>query len=101
MIEINSENFEQETSTGIVVVDFWASWCGPCVALAPVLNELSEKNKDVKVVKLNIDENPNISDKFNISSIPSVLFFKQGKIEDRTVGFKSLKTFQEILDKLK
>lgn len=70
-----------------VVVDFWAPWCGPCRMLAPILDELSEEYKDkVKIVKINVDENPLTPGHFGISGIPTLLLFKGGQIVDRKVG---------------
>ncbi len=70
-----------------VVVDFWAPWCGPCRMIAPVLDELSEEYKDkVKIVKINVDENPLTPGHFGISGIPTLLLFKGGQIVDRKVG---------------
>ncbi len=70
-----------------VVVDFWAEWCGPCRMIAPALEEISGAIGDkVKIVKLNVDENPNIAAKYGIMSIPTLLLFKNGEIADRQVG---------------
>jgi len=70
-----------------VVVDFWAEWCGPCRMIAPALEEISGALGDkVKIVKLNVDENPNIAAKYGIMSIPTLLLFKDGEIKDRQVG---------------
>ncbi|MBS0246028.1 MAG: thioredoxin [Proteobacteria bacterium] len=70
-----------------VVVDFWAEWCGPCRMIAPALEEISGSLGDkVKIVKLNVDENPNIAAKYGIMSIPTLLLFKGGEIKDRQVG---------------
>jgi thioredoxin 1 len=70
-----------------VVVDFWAEWCGPCRMIAPALDEISGALGDkVKIVKLNVDENPNVAAKYGIMSIPTLLLFKNGEIADRQVG---------------
>lgn len=70
-----------------VVVDFWAEWCGPCRMIAPALEEISGQVGDkVKIVKLNVDENPNVAAKYGIMSIPTLLLFKNGEIADRQVG---------------
>ncbi len=70
-----------------VVVDFWAEWCGPCRMIAPALEEISGAlGEKVKIVKLNVDENPNIAAKYGIMSIPTLLLFKDGEIKDRQVG---------------
>ncbi|MFG1555855.1 MAG: thioredoxin [Thermoplasmataceae archaeon] len=87
-IELSDENFMQSVaSEKILVVDFWAAWCGPCRYLSPVIEELA-KDYSGKVTfgKLNVDENPNVSAEFNIRSIPTVLMFKDGKMVDMSIG---------------
>ena len=75
----------------IVVIDFWATWCGPCMKLGPVVEELAEKYADKAVIgKLNIDENDEVVAENSIRSIPTVLYFKDGKVADRSVGLVSL-----------
>ena len=73
---------------GLVLVDFWATWCGPCQMLGPVLEDLSvEMEKDVSIVKLNVDENPKTRDQYEIMSIPTMLIFNNGNVVDTIVGF--------------
>ena len=86
---INTNNFAEETANGVVVVDFYATWCGPCKMLAPVFEEL-EKDMDgqAKFVKIDIDESMEIARKYMISSVPTVMIFKDGKTVDTMVGFK-------------
>ena len=81
--------FDQDVlkATGPVVVDFWAEWCGPCRMIAPALEEISKSlNGKVKIVKLNVDENPNTAAKFGIMSIPTLMLFKDGQLASRQVG---------------
>ena len=81
--------FDQDVlkASGPVVVDFWAEWCGPCRMIAPALEEISKSlNGKVKIVKLNVDENPNTAAKFGIMSIPTLMIFKDGKLADQKVG---------------
>jgi len=101
--EFNDSNFEQEVlqSSEPVLVDFWAPWCGPCRMLAPTIEELAKQYEGkVKVGKLNTDESPETASKFGISSIPTVLFFKNGEVTDRLVGLSPKVQFEEILDRL-
>ncbi|HNZ86844.1 MAG TPA: thioredoxin [bacterium] len=87
--ESTFENFINNNKN--VVVDFFADWCGPCKMLAPILEELSNdyKDKDIKIVKLNVDEAGNIAQKFDIMSIPTIIFFQNGKVKDTTIGLVS------------
>ncbi|MBP2033077.1 thioredoxin 1 [Clostridium algifaecis] len=100
--EIKDENFStsiNQASTP-VVVDFWASWCGPCKMLSPIMDEVSgELGEKVKFFKLNVDENPNIASEFKISSIPTVIVFKDGNVVDKFVGFKPKQAVKEVLEK--
>ena len=89
VIEINEANFESEVihSNRPVLVDFWAEWCGPCKMLAPVLNEIADEIADrAKIVKINVDENPGLSARFGVQAIPTLLYFSNGKLQDRTTG---------------
>jgi thioredoxin 1 len=91
-VAVTDNSFDSEVLQGDlpVVVDFWAEWCGPCKMIAPVLDELaSEFQGKVKVMKLNVDENPAVSAKFNVRSIPTLMFFKGGKVVDQIIGAKS------------
>ena len=83
-----------------VLVDFWASWCGPCKMAEPVLEELSDAYKDkVLVAKLNVDENPATSQKYGVMSIPTTVLFKGGKELGRQVGFAGKQAFEELMKK--
>lgn len=84
-----------------VLVDFFAEWCGPCKMMAPAIDELAvEYEGKVKIGKMNVDENPQISEKFGIQSIPTLLFFKNGEVVDTTVGVKSKDVLMEKLEGL-
>ena len=91
VIDINQDQFVEQviekSKTTPVVVDFWAEWCGPCKAIAPALDEISNEMSDnITVAKINIDENPNTAQEFNIRSIPALMIFKNGKLEAEMMG---------------
>jgi thioredoxin 1 len=88
-LEFTDSNFEADVlqSDQLTVVDFWAEWCGPCRAISPVIEELSKQyNGKVKVGKLNIDHNPSVGINYGITSIPAILFIKDGKVVDKQMG---------------
>ena len=89
MLEVSADTFEQEVlkSDIPVIIDLWAPWCGPCKALTPILeSSAADYEGKVKVVKLNIDESPTIAAKYQVMSIPTVLFFKDGNVESQVIG---------------
>ena len=91
ILEVNDENFadEVENREGLSMVDFWATWCGPCRMVAPIVEELAEEYQDkgLKVAKLDVDANPSTSARLGIRSIPTILFFKGGSLVDQVIGF--------------
>ncbi len=95
-ITITKENFEQEVlkSDVPVLVDFWATWCGPCKMLAPILSEIAEEEK-VKVAKVNVDDEGELAVKFGIMSIPTVMLFKNGERVKTAVGYMSKEEIKE------
>ncbi len=101
--EITDQTFDAQVlqSNKPAIVDFWASWCMPCKMMAPILDEVAEKNGDeVNVFKMNTDENRNTPGKYNIMGIPSLLFFKDGREVHRIVGVKPASAIQSELDKV-
>ena len=87
-LNINKNNFEQEVlnSDKPVLVDFWASWCGPCRMIAPFVEEIANERSDIKVAKINIDEEPELAVKYQVMSIPTLLVIKDGKVVNQAVG---------------
>ncbi|OGF31048.1 thioredoxin [Candidatus Falkowbacteria bacterium RIFCSPLOWO2_12_FULL_45_13] len=101
----NKDNFKQEVeeNAGVVLVDFFAAWCGPCQMMAPIIDEMIKENKDqnIKIGKVNIDDDQSIAVKYNVMSIPTFLIFKKGKVNDRISGYCSKDDLIQLIDKNK
>ncbi|HXN05799.1 MAG TPA: thioredoxin [Nitrospiria bacterium] len=98
-----SSTWEAEVlkASGLVMVDFWAPWCGPCRMIAPIVDELAKDYSGrLKVMKLNTDENPDVAGKYQIMGIPSILFFNDGKAVEKMVGAVPKKQFKDTIEKL-
>ncbi len=101
VVTITKENFQKEVlnSADVVLVDFWASWCGPCRMIAPVIDEVAQEiGPGFKIGKINVDEEPELAAKFQVMGVPSLLVFKNGKVTEATAGFHGK---EEILGMLK
>lgn len=94
VITITNDNFESEVmkSEKNVLLDFWASWCGPCRMVSPIVDEIAEENPDIKVGKINVDEQPELAGAFQIQSIPTLVAIKNGRISDVAVGARDKKS---------
>ena len=97
---LTQHNFKEEVldSERPVLIDFWAPWCGPCLAMAPVVDKIAEKEAHVKVVKVNVDEQPELSSQFSVMSIPALVVMKEGRVISHTVGVKSKQAILDMLD---
>ncbi|MCI5573563.1 MAG: thioredoxin [Faecalibacterium prausnitzii] len=99
VITITKENFEQEVlrSDKPVLLDFWASWCGPCRMLSPIVDEVAEERTDVKVGKVNVDQQPELAGEFGVMSIPTLLVFENGKLVRQAVGARPKAAVLDLL----
>ena len=100
IVTATDQNFTEHTNDGLALVDFWAPWCGPCKMIAPVLEEIDDEMSDqVKIVKLDVDENQETASKYGVMSIPTLLLFKDGKVVDQVVGFQPKEALVDLINK--
>lgn len=99
--QVTDQSFKAEVeSTGTVLVDFWAPWCGPCKMIAPVLEELDQEiGGQVKIAKVNVDDNPESAGRFGVMSIPTLILFKDGQPVDKIVGFQSKDALKNVISR--
>ncbi len=100
-VELNASNFDETIKNGVVMVDFWAPWCGPCRMIAPIIDERAEEYEGkATIAKVNTDEEQDIAIRYGIRSIPTILFFKDGELVDQMIGAASKDVFKQKLDAL-
>ena len=97
IINLSDNNYEEIVKDGVVLVDFYAEWCGPCKMLAPVLDKFANERSNIKVLKVNIDTYPDIAQSFGIMSVPSLLLYKNGNVVDQRQGFMTIDMLNEWL----
>ncbi len=98
IMHLTKDNFDSVTSSGLVLVDFWATWCGPCRMQAPILDELDEQLGDkVKICKLDVDDEPAIAQRFGVMSIPTLMVFRNGEMISKEVGVHTVEQLMTML----
>ena len=99
-LKITKDNFQTEVleANGTVLVDFWASWCGPCKMIGPIIDQIADERGDVKVCKINVDDEPELAAKFRVMSIPTLLVFKGGEVVNQSMGAKPKTAILAMLD---
>ena len=103
LINLTKDSYHNEVmeTEKVVVIDFWATWCGPCKMMAPVVEEVAKDYPDVKVCKVNVDEEPELSNAFKIVSIPTIVVIKNGEIIDSVVGYRPKEDIEKIIKLVK
>ncbi len=98
LIHLTADQFEQVTQQGTVLLDFFATWCGPCKMVGPILDQLAEEYPDKTICKIDVDKEPALAQRFGVMSIPTLILLKDGVIIDKTVGAASKKKLEEFLN---
>ncbi len=97
---LNNNNFDETIKNGVVLVDFWATWCGPCKMLAPNVEEIAKEYEGRAVVgKVDVDANPDLAERFGIMSIPALFVFVNGEVKEKLIGYRLKMQIAEVLDK--
>ena len=97
VVEITEKEFAEKIKGEKVVIDCYAPWCGPCRQLSPILDELAEEDKENQFYKLNVEEAEEVSQKYGIMSIPTILFFEKGELKNKSIGLKTKEELKELL----
>ena len=100
-MDLTEATFENETASGVTVVDFWASWCGPCRMLSPIVEELAGEMSGVKFAKVNVDEEPALANAFRVNAIPTLVFMKNGQAVGQVVGLQAKEDLRAVIQKVK
>ena len=97
--ELMNENFNEEIKDNLVLVDFYATWCGPCKMMHPVMDEVALEYKDLKIIKVNVDNHGELSREYAVMSIPTIILFKDGNVVEKNIGFTPKEVLKEWIDK--
>lgn len=99
VIEITTDNFNSEVinSDKPVLLDFWAAWCGPCRMVSPIVDEIAEENPQIKVGKVNVDEQSELAERYNVMSIPTLLLIKNGEVTASSIGYKPKEDLEQLI----
>ena len=100
-MDLTADTFQEQTASGVTVVDFWASWCGPCRMLSPIVEELAGEMTDVRFAKVNVDEEPVLANAFKVNAIPTLVFMKDGQAVGQTVGLQGKEDLRAVIQKVK